>query len=736
MSRTLTHGLAAVAAAAIMTAGCDGLHPMRNGGDGVLVAIEPIPDPPGAVCIWPTDWQLNELRAERAAVARAQQQGRRGRSAIAPGGDLIGGEPIRAVRDPNAAFAAIAVDVARNEVIATDENLFQILAFDRTENTPPGAPRSAPKRTIAGEKTQIEFQSGVYVDPESGDIYATNNDTRNKLAVFSRGGNGDVAPVRLLDTPHGAFGVTVDNAHQEMMVTIQHDSAVVTYRKQADGKESPIRLLQGNRTGVADPHGIVMDPRDDLIFVANYGSTHDTSATIEKRTGVPSGGLDAGKSNWPLGREYAIPGSGTINAPSIVVHRRTDSGNAPALRVIQGPATLLDWPTGLAFDAARRELYVANDAGASVLVFDADATGNAAPKRLLKGARTSLANPTSVFVDSTNKELWVANFGGHSITVYPLDARGDTPPRRIIRSAPPEAPSLMIGNPGAVAYDTTREEILVPNCVAHPQIAVFAGLADGDARRVRAIEGQKTQLGRTMHAIAYDAIHDEIFVPQQFGQGILVFAGNANGEIAPKRVIQGPDTQLIALDRLGVDPVNNEIYVPEGKKILVFPREGNGNVKPKRVIEGPDTTMLAARAVAIDPTRNVIVVSATPAGGDAGDERTTELAIFNRTATGNAKPLRVITGVPSMQNIAVYPEAGLIFGVGPGFVAVWRIEDDGKVAPRYTIGGPKGKLVDPRGVTIDGKSKTVIISDKYLNAVLTYSVPQLFEGRTSSGVGR
>jgi hypothetical protein len=114
-------------------------------------------------------------------------------------------------------------------------------------------------------------------------------------------------------------------------------------------------------------------------------------------------------------------------------------------------------------------------------------------------------------------------------------------------------------------WPTTREEILVPNCVAHPQIAVFACLADGDARRVRAIEGQKTQLGRTMHGIAYDAIHNEIFVPQQFGQGILVFEGNATGEIAPKRVIQGPDTQLIALDRLAVDPVNNEIYVPEGR---------------------------------------------------------------------------------------------------------------------------------------------------------------------------
>ena len=65
--------------------------------------------------------------------------------------------------------------------------------------------------------------------------------------------------------------------------------------------------------------------------------------------------------------------------------------------------------------------------------------------------------------------------------------------------------------------------------MAHPQIAVFARLADGQAERLRAIEGQKTLLGRTMHAIAYDEIHDEMYVTQQFSQGILVFRGSARG---------------------------------------------------------------------------------------------------------------------------------------------------------------------------------------------------------------
>jgi hypothetical protein len=256
---------------------------------------------------------------------------------------------------------------------------------------------------------------------------------------------------------------------------------------------------------------------------------------------------------------------------------------------------------------------------------------------------------------------------------------------------------------------------------------VFARLADGNEQRVRAIEGQATMLGRTMHAIAYDPIHDEIVVPQQFGQGILIFDGSATGEQKPKRVINGPLTQLVALDRLAVDPVNNEIIVPEGEKVLVFPREANGNVAPSRVLTGPDTRIGAARSVAIDTTRNLLIVASSPPEGRRGGM---ELTIFDRTANGNAKPLRVISGVGSSWNVAVHPPRGLIFVVQRGYVGVWSIDDNGRVPPRYTIGGPNGTLEEPRGVTIDAKNQAVIVSDKQLNAVLTYHVPEIFGSAT------
>ena len=111
----------------------------------------------------------------------------------------------------------------------------------------------------------------------------------------------------------------------------------------------------------------------------------------------------------------------------------------------------------------RGELYVANDMDHSVLVFRVTDSGDVAPIRKLKGPKTRLLNPTGVALDLKNNELWVSNMGNHSASVFPLTADGDVAPKRTIRGGPEDEKSLMIGNPGAVGYDTKRDQILVPN---------------------------------------------------------------------------------------------------------------------------------------------------------------------------------------------------------------------------------------------------------------------------------
>jgi DNA-binding beta-propeller fold protein YncE len=286
------------------------------------------------------------------------------------------------------------------------------------------------------------------------------------MTVFDRQAKGNVPPTWKLHTPHGTFGIAVDEGAAELFLTIQHSNAVVTFPKTARDDDAPTRMLQGDRTLLADPHGIAFDPKTNLLFVANFGSTatprSDNGGFIRyamwERPGVPQ----VGKPNWPVDPQQMLPGSGRTLPPSITVYDKNARGDAAPVRVITGPRTQLNWPTGLYVDSERGELYVANDGGGTVLVFSATASGNAAPIRVLKGPRTQLSYPTSVFLDEKNDELWVANMGNHSATVYNRTASGDTAPIRVIRSGPAGTPSPTLVN-ARITYDTKREEILAPN---------------------------------------------------------------------------------------------------------------------------------------------------------------------------------------------------------------------------------------------------------------------------------
>lgn len=248
-----------------------------------------------------------------------------------------------------------------------------------------------------------------------------------------------------------------------------------------------------------------------------------------------------------------------------------------------------------------------------------------------------------------------------------------------------------------------------------------------------------------MHDVRYDAIHDEILVANPFAQAILVFRGGANGEESPIRVIQGPHTQITGADRLDVDPVHNEIFVPERDRVLVFPRTGTGDVAPIRVLQGPETRLKKTNSVVVDSVHDVLIASD---GAMSGGTTTREalrsltgvaLVIFHRTDSGNVRPQAVIegphTGLFVAGQVQVYPPKGWIIVAnngrsleenGGGFVGAWSINDNGDVPPHWQISGPKSLLVRPYGVTIDPGHKEVIVADTVVNGILTYYLPGVF----------
>jgi hypothetical protein len=278
--------------------------------------------------------------------------------------------------------------------------------------------------------------------------------------------------------------------------------------------------------------------------------------------------------------------------------------------------------------------------------------------------------------------------------------------------------------------------------VNHPQIAIFARLAKENTAPVRRLEGQKTLLSRTMHDFAFDPIHDEIVVTSPFAQAILTFRGGASGEEPPLRVIQGPRTRIVearALDRLTIDPVHNEIYVTtSASNILVFPREANGDVAPIRVIGGPDVLIGSRPGLRVDPVRNLLVVG-TGYGGDVQGG----VLVFDRLATGNARPRAVIPGLTTGDQFALYPPTGLIIINREGAIEGWNIDEalrlfehvTGTEKPEYRprfrvtaqIPASDNRGGGGTGIALNPVHKEILTASQTRNTVWTFSVPEAFQ---------
>jgi 6-phosphogluconolactonase (cycloisomerase 2 family) len=367
---------------------------------------------------------------------------------------LTGPRDSRTLADTYPTYTSIGVNLQTDEVVLQDNNLWSTRVFNRLDNTPAGAEMTQPKRVIQGRTTLIQYNNGLYIDQKNGDIYSVESDTGDRMTVFTKDANGNVAPKRELHTIHRAYAMTVDEERQEIYITVEYPPKILVYRKEASGDEQPIREIKGDHTLLQTPHGIALDLKNRLIFVDNWGQEVDFDGS-DSMTGC------CRQQTYETGNV----GTGKFNAPSITVYPLDAKGDTRPLRVIQGDRTQMNWPGNLSLDPDTGDLYVANDVNQSVLVFTGTTSlqGNVAPTRVIKGNNTGLRNPTGVFVDTKHQELWVANLGNSSGTAYPLKADGNVPPLRTVRSAPAEHQSLTFGRTAAVAYDPNRQEILVPN---------------------------------------------------------------------------------------------------------------------------------------------------------------------------------------------------------------------------------------------------------------------------------
>ncbi len=354
--------------------------------------------------------------------------------------------PIRSVLDPYPTFDGLAVDAVNGRVVFSDENRHSLLIYDRTAGSDSKDP-TTPLRQIVGPRTLMGFVAGVALDPVRREAYTVNNDGGDRLMVFSYDAEGDARPLRTLWVPHQAWGLSFSAARDELAVSVQENNGIVIYRRGAQGLEPPVRALRGLNTGMADPHGVLFDDSNSEILVSNHGNWANYRAYTN---------YDRLNLNEPL-----LPGR--FDPPSITVYPAMAGGNIEPRRTIKGAGTGLNWPMGIAVDREHNEIAVANYGDNSVLVFRRTASGDARPVRQIRGPHTRIVGPVGVDIDPKNGEIWVANYGDHTAVVFARTANGDAAPLRIVRNAPAGSATCGFTNASAVAYDSKRDEILVPN---------------------------------------------------------------------------------------------------------------------------------------------------------------------------------------------------------------------------------------------------------------------------------
>jgi DNA-binding beta-propeller fold protein YncE len=369
------------------------------------------------------------------------------------GGDIA---PVRMVVDPYPSFNGVAIDPANDLVMMSDTNRKSLLVYQRTAGSPASRDAATPKQQIMGPDTGVGFVAGVAMDPAHRELFTVNNDVEDRLVVFDYDARGNAKPKRLLYVPHQSWGIAFAPTRDLMALSVQTPNMFVVFKRDAQKFDPPLRTVRGAKTAMADPHGIYFDETHNEIVVANHGNFRP-GELITSYTAY-----DARESRQErTGNAFNEDARGRFLPSSLTIYDGDANGDVAPLRTIQGPRSQLDWPMGVVSDERNNEIVVANNGDNSVLVFPRTAAGDAPPRRVIRGPLTGIKGPMGVAI--AKDEIWVANFGDHTALVFPRLASGNVAPRRILRNAPTGKETSGFGNPYAVAYDTRRGEILVPN---------------------------------------------------------------------------------------------------------------------------------------------------------------------------------------------------------------------------------------------------------------------------------
>jgi len=169
---------------------------------------------------------------------------------------------------------------------------------------------------------------------------------------------------------------------------------------------------------------------------------------------------------------------------------------------------------------------------------------------------------------------------------------------------------------------------------------------------------------------------------------------------------------------------------PRDDKVLVFSRDATGNAAPVAQIAGSKTHLVYPRAVALDTARHLYVSNYTPL------EKESNVAVFAPGASGDAPPLRTISGpatelqAPSALsldragNLYVVDSYGVSSGCSSPTQGCWTVNvyapgASGNAAPIRSIRGPATKLFYAYGSAVDASGNVYVADGYHVNCCVT-----------------
>jgi hypothetical protein len=292
---------------------------------------------------------------------------------------------------------------------------------------------------------------------------------------------------------------------------------------------------------------------------------------------------------------------------SITVYHTDASGDAAPIAVIKGSKTQLNNPGQLSGDSSG-DLYVANIAEDSILVFKHGANGNVAPLRVIAGPRTGISDPNNleaVTVDQTTGKIFAmvvdpATAKGYAELIrFPPNASGDEPPYAISKPN--------VENAFQLASDSTGNNIIDAS-YGHCCSAIYDGIYTYEKQFYT---GGGTAL---------------------YGIDDFVATGVADDPATKTYLVTGTDSRHTGIFRFKEDTVGDGGYLSENPP----------SYTPSLVsfLTVPPNCTLSPQ-LALGYLRSIFVSCGEP---DA-------IYVYEHDASGNAKPLRILSGSKTKLNV-------------------------------------------------------------------------------------